>query len=109
MDSRGWLPIQVIASFNRVKQLTGDVQMVKDVLELSSLVEVRDDHVRLSDSQWTKFVLPGAATSTIEVVEDADEDEEDDVVFVLGGEENQSWTPDRGQLNQAVAQEAPEN
>ena len=103
MDSKGWIPINLIASFNRVKQLTTDAQMVKDVLSLSSLVEVRDDHVRLANDAWKSFVLPTAATSAFEG-ESADnslhrpdqsvaldetekdtteEEEEDDVEFVL--------------------------
>ncbi|KAH8116135.1 winged helix DNA-binding domain-containing protein [Phellopilus nigrolimitatus] len=112
MDSRGWIPIHLIASFNRVRQLTTDVQMVKDILSLSSLIEVRDEHVRLSNELWVSFVLPGAADSTVErdgtgstqakngvyeqrVADDgereAEEDEEDDVVFVLGQEESRPW------------------
>lgn len=107
MDSRGWLPIHLIASFNRVRQLTQDPHLVNEVLNLSSLVEVRGEHVRLSNAQWENFVLPSAAASTVEgeqVVraqpapagasdrETPEEEEEDDVVFVLGGEESRPWT-----------------
>lgn len=123
MDARGWIPIQLIASFNRVKQLTTDVQLVKDVLSLSSLVEVRNDHVRLCGDSWVNFVLPGAAASNVEndsdnvptilssdqanqstdgVEREIEEEEEDDVVFVLGGE-SASWMPDRSHPSQAFA------
>lgn len=64
MDARGWIPIPLIASFNRVRQLTQDVQLVKDVLTLSSLVQVRGNMVRMGG--WEQFVLPGAAPSTVE-------------------------------------------
>lgn len=107
MDSKGWIPINLIASFNRVKQLTTDVQMVKDVLSLSSLVEVRDDHVRLANDAWKNFVLPSAPRSAVEgedgeptlqkagqsaALDEVDKDvteeeEEDDVEFVLVREE----------------------
>ena len=100
MDSRGWLPIHLIASFNRVKQLTQDPQLVREVLEISSLIELRGEYVRLSDGQWENFVLPGATPSRVEGEVDEggmsgaqpahtgngdEEDEEDDVVFVMGG------------------------
>lgn len=64
MDARGWIPISLIASFNRVRQLTQDVQLVKDVLYLSSLVQVRGNMVRMGG--WEPFVLPDAAPSTVE-------------------------------------------
>ncbi|KAI0371213.1 hypothetical protein BV20DRAFT_1035248 [Pilatotrama ljubarskyi] len=116
MDSRGWIPIPLIASFNRVRSLTTDPQLVTDVLTLSSLVEVRDGHVRMR--QWQQFVLPTAHKSRLEPDDgtepaadpstssasqegaehrqaaegehhtaqqnhDGDEDEEEDVEFVL--------------------------
>ncbi|GLB39278.1 hypothetical protein LshimejAT787_0604400 [Lyophyllum shimeji] len=64
MDSRGWVPISLIASFNRVRQLTMDTQLVRDVLLLSSVVQVKDEWVRMVS--WQQFVLPDAAPSTIE-------------------------------------------
>lgn len=67
MDSKGWIPIALIASFNRVRSLTSDIQLVRDVLVLSSLVQVRDDWVRMGG--WENFVLPDAAPSTVESVE----------------------------------------
>ena len=107
MDSRGWIPIPLLAEFKRVRQLTGDLHTVKDVLILSKQVEVRDDHVRML--QWAQFVLPTAPRSVIEVTDpqeggppgeapaeptlvhedstvtehDEVEEEEEDVVFVL--------------------------
>ena len=64
MDSRGWISITLIASFNRVRILTTDVQLVTDVLTLSSMVEVRNGHVRTH--QWQQFVLPTANHSQVE-------------------------------------------
>ncbi|KAI0777277.1 hypothetical protein BD413DRAFT_609667 [Trametes elegans] len=114
MDSRGWIPIPLIASFNRVRTLTTDAQLVTDVLTLSSLVEVRDGYVRMR--QWQQFVFPNARKSIVEPDgdlqpvqgsaagaeqggvphaepedhshavhqhHDGEEDEEEDVVFVL--------------------------
>ncbi|KAI1798061.1 hypothetical protein LXA43DRAFT_876186 [Ganoderma leucocontextum] len=105
MDARGWISIPLIASFNRVRTLTPDVQLVTDVLALSSMVEVRNGHVRMR--QWQQFVLPTATLSQVEddggvspqdpvaraptVVghletnqnPDCEDEEEEDVVFVL--------------------------
>ncbi|TFK67572.1 winged helix DNA-binding domain-containing protein [Pluteus cervinus] len=97
MDSRGWITISLLASFNRIKQLTVDMQLIRDVLGLSTEVEVKGDWVRTKD--WAQYILPDAAKSTIEPEgsgiddssssagaegDDDDDDEEEDVVFVMG-------------------------
>ncbi|KAF8882173.1 hypothetical protein CPB84DRAFT_1625750, partial [Gymnopilus junonius] len=64
MDARGWIPIPLIASFNRVKLFTHDTQLVRDVLALSQLVQVRGSMVRMGG--WEQFVLPDAQPSTVE-------------------------------------------
>ena len=102
MDSRGWISIDVIAKFPRVLALTPETHLVVEVLGLSSLVEVRDMYVR--PHQWAQFILPTAPPSLIEgaegqvldppvapseaapqgtAVQNQEEDEEEDVVFVL--------------------------
>ena len=63
MDSEGWIDISMIASFNRLKSLTPDVNMVKEVMGLSSLLEVREDKVRLAGQESKRWVLPNAPTS----------------------------------------------
>lgn len=120
MDSQGWLSISLIASFNRVQQLTLDEQLVRETLSRSRRLEVRDNYVRVLD--WNKFVLPDAPKSVFdeqpslpphtntsdgvssdpsgtnvdlgrseEEGEDA-ETEDDEVEFVLGTDANGSWT-----------------
>lgn len=64
MDSEGWIEISMIASFNRLKSLTPDVAMVKEVMHLSSLLEVREDKVRLAGLESKRWVLPDAKPST---------------------------------------------
>jgi hypothetical protein len=122
MDNRGWVPISVIASFNRVRQLTYDVGLVRDVMGLSILVEVQGDKVRLRDRQWVPFLLPDAAASDVpepmeqlqqqqqqqayamqstseSAYSQQEEVEDEEVVFVLAKEgeerstEANSWTP----------------
>ncbi|KAH9057959.1 hypothetical protein EDB83DRAFT_2389247 [Lactarius deliciosus] len=76
MDSRGWIPVSLLASFNRVRQLTLDPQLVRDVLTLSSIVELRDDCVRMGGGEWRRFVLPDAPTSTVEFDAEAEGEQE---------------------------------
>jgi la-related protein 1 len=122
MDSRGWIPIPLIASFNRVRTLTTDVRLVKDVLILSNIVEVKHDWVRMGGNQWEQFVLPDAPTSSVEsrdaeytltlahedrrIEGDADggevegeveDEDDDDVVFVMGRDVEDPWTAGRRQ------------
>lgn len=101
MDSRGWIPIQTLASFKRVWNTTQDYGLVKEVLLLSSIVEVRGEHVRMSENAWKMFVLPGSKPSEVdaeleqfspggEEEGEGEEEEEDDVVFVLGPDVQQA-------------------
>jgi len=63
MDTEGWISIAMIASFNRIKSLTPDVPLVKEMMQLSSLLEVQGDHVRIAGEQAKKWVLPHAKAS----------------------------------------------
>ncbi|KAF8632868.1 hypothetical protein AX17_004716 [Amanita inopinata Kibby_2008] len=64
MDSKGWILITTLASFNRVKGLTLDYHTVREVLVLSSVVQVKDNWVRMNG--WEQFVLPNAVPSKVE-------------------------------------------
>lgn len=70
MDSEGWISIAMIASFNRIKSLTPEVSMVKEMMELSSILEVHEDHVRLRGSGVKKWILPTAKPSTFPPISD---------------------------------------
>ena len=65
MDTEGWIEIAMIASFNRVRTLTTDLSIIKEVMELSAILEVRDDKVRLSGGAAKQWVLPDARPSTL--------------------------------------------
>lgn len=123
MDDQGWIPISLIASFNRVKKLTTEVHLVRDVLKLSSLTEVKGEYVRMAKDQWKQFVLPNASRSILcspteseaiepqdnqvahaqvqdgEIEEEGDtygeDDDDEDIVFVIGEEAEGSWAPER--------------
>ena len=60
MDPReGWVPIQLIASFNRLRSLTKDVNLVVEALRLSPELEVRNGMVR-KRHDWQRWLLPQA-------------------------------------------------
>jgi len=40
MDDEGWIPLAVVANFNRVRMLTTDMMLIVDALRDSSVVEV---------------------------------------------------------------------
>nr|PNR50940.1 hypothetical protein PHYPA_010126 [Physcomitrium patens] len=61
MDSDGFIPINVIANFNRVRQLTEDASLILDALQNSSLVEVKGDKLRKRDD-WATWLLPPASS-----------------------------------------------
>lgn len=106
--------MSLLASFNRVRQLTLDPQLVRDVLALSSIVELSDDCVRMGGGEWRRFVLPDAPTSTVEFegaeaeenrigvdryqddheqfADGEEEDEEEEIEIVMDRELGPTWT-----------------
>ena len=109
MNPEGWISIPLLASFNRIRQLTPDPQLVREVLTLSSVAEVGGDWVRMGGNQWAQFVLPpptpsgnqptpemATAQESVEEDGNAEEEDEDDVEFVISqGHETPSWTSER--------------
>ena len=122
MNPQGWIHIPLLASFKRVRQLTTDLQVVKEVLALSRIAQAQDEWVR--PLSWQQFVLPtqppptetqqapllmqptveSATTAPVAAQEPKaasveaqsspeanDEEDEEDVEFVLGNES--SFTP----------------
>lgn len=63
MDAEGWIDIAMIASFNRIKSLTPYAAIVREVMVLSSLLEVSGDKVRLAGGEAKRWVLPDAKPS----------------------------------------------
>lgn len=109
MNPEGWISIPLLASFNRIRQLTPDPQLVREVLTLSSAAEVSGEWVRMGGNQWTQFVLPpptpsghqltpeaAAAQESVEEDGNAEEEDDDDVEFVISQEhEHPSWMSQR--------------
>ncbi|XP_075497458.1 la-related protein 1C-like [Primulina tabacum] len=46
MDVDGWVPINLIASFKKIRELTDNVQLILDALRASNVVEIQGEKVR---------------------------------------------------------------
>ncbi len=59
MDEKGWIPLAIIANFNRVRMLTPNMMLIVESLRDSQLVEVAPDcaYVRAKGS-WEQWILP---------------------------------------------------
>ncbi|KAK9765094.1 hypothetical protein K7432_006849 [Basidiobolus ranarum] len=57
MDSEGYVPISLLAGFNRIKALTEDEKLVHDALVSSEVVEVKDMKIRKKDD-WARWLFP---------------------------------------------------
>jgi hypothetical protein len=61
MDSEGYVDIAVIASFNRIKNITNDIEIIRETLALSPSLEVDLEGWRVRKrGDWHKWVLPNA-------------------------------------------------
>ncbi|CAG8657058.1 2182_t:CDS:10 [Cetraspora pellucida] len=56
-NAKGYVPIALLAGFNRVKALTMDMELVREALLNSYIVEVNDDKVRKREG-WESWLLP---------------------------------------------------
>lgn len=59
MDAEGWIPLAVVANFNRVRMLTPDLMLIVEAVRDSDLVEVSKDSAFLrAKGTWEKWILP---------------------------------------------------
>ncbi|XP_051149722.1 la-related protein 1C-like [Andrographis paniculata] len=57
MDDQGWVPISLVASFPRIKQMTNDISLVMESLRYSTVVEMQGDKVRRRN-EWARWLPP---------------------------------------------------
>lgn len=57
MDDQGWVPIKLIAGFNKVSYLTDNIQLILESIRNSSVVEVQGDKVR-RQKDWMRWIMP---------------------------------------------------
>ncbi|XP_065884842.1 la-related protein 1B-like isoform X2 [Dysidea avara] len=63
MDEEGFVPISVIANFNRLQALTQDTELIKESLQGSTTVEMKGDKVRKMQN-WQVWVVASRDQST---------------------------------------------
>jgi hypothetical protein len=89
MDPEGWIPVELLAGFKRMRALTTSLPLVREMLGVSALAELdaSADRVRMGSGRWQPFVLPPTAPEPAHAVspgaprgKSADDDEEVDVV-----------------------------
>ncbi|EIW71283.1 hypothetical protein TREMEDRAFT_73252 [Tremella mesenterica DSM 1558] len=86
MDSEGWISIATIASFNRIKAATSDVDMVRMAMQASPNLEVREGKVRLRDPDMRRqWILPSAEPSRMPPLEETGESHIPNGIFGLEG------------------------
>lgn len=56
MDEQGFVPVSLIASFNRVRMLSSIPALILEALQQSSVVEVQHDRIRRRND-WGKWIL----------------------------------------------------
>ncbi|KAL5181249.1 La-related protein 1C [Glycine soja] len=56
MDDQGWVPIKLIAGFNKVMHLTDNIQVILDAIQTSSVVEVQGDKIR-RQNDWRRWIM----------------------------------------------------
>lgn len=57
MDAEGFVPLEQVAAFNRVKNLTDDVNVVLEAIQDTPDLEVVDHKIRRRND-WQRFLLP---------------------------------------------------
>ncbi|KAK9670658.1 hypothetical protein RND81_13G215900 [Saponaria officinalis] len=57
MDDNGWIGVDVISNFNKVKSLTNDTFQILEAVRSSSVVEVQGDKIRRRDD-WMRWIMP---------------------------------------------------
>jgi len=57
MNEEGWLPLRLLAGFNRVKSLCSNLAMITHALRSSEIVEVNGENIRLRNN-WSYWILP---------------------------------------------------
>lgn len=105
MDSLGFVDIPIIAAFNRVKHLTQDVALVREVLLLSKLVEVREQKVRLVGRGWQQWLLPDALESEFQEEDDDVEAIDKDLELAPNGDLTQDEEEVKADIKEEAAEE----
>ncbi|KAG9062034.1 La ribonucleoprotein domain member 1 [Linnemannia hyalina] len=57
MDAQGFVPLSLVANFNRVKSLTTDHALIKETIKDSNVIELNGDNIR-KKGDWATWIFP---------------------------------------------------
>ncbi|XP_076957484.1 la-related protein 1B-like [Bidens hawaiensis] len=58
MDEQSWVPVNLIAGFNKVSCLTDNLQLILDAMQKSTVMEVQGDKMRRRNDWMRWLILP---------------------------------------------------
>lgn len=65
MDQEGWLDLSVISSFNRIKCFSSDLELLKEAVNQSEIVEAKDGKIRRKEG-WQMWVFTPEIKASIQ-------------------------------------------
>jgi hypothetical protein len=69
MDSQGWVSLDILQTFPRLKELQVSMDLIRETLFLSQYLEVRANYVRMVNDGWKAFVMLDAEESMVAAVD----------------------------------------
>ncbi|KAI9012018.1 hypothetical protein CLU79DRAFT_722393 [Phycomyces nitens] len=70
MDAQGYVDLQLLANFNRVKGLTTDMALIRESIQSSTLLDVSSDKIRRKEGWQTWLIQPTPTNSTTVVTKE---------------------------------------
>ncbi|KAL0088709.1 hypothetical protein J3Q64DRAFT_1637145 [Phycomyces blakesleeanus] len=67
MDAQGYVDLQLLANFNRVKGLTTDMSLIRESVQASTLLDISSDKIRRKEGWQTWLIQPTPTNSTTAV------------------------------------------
>ncbi|KAI8146659.1 hypothetical protein BJV82DRAFT_665618 [Fennellomyces sp. T-0311] len=93
MDAQGFVELDVLANFNRVKALTHNIELIRDAMRRSEVVELSPDEKKLRKRQgWETWILPTAPSNGAEAKASSSRTDEDNDVFEFEDDWEESKT-----------------
>lgn len=62
MDTDGWIDMNVVLTFKRIKHLQAHLELLRDTISLSPLIDVDFERYKFRTKlDWQRWIMPGAA------------------------------------------------
>jgi len=93
MDSQGWVSLEILQAFPRLKELQVSTDVIRETLFLSQYLEVRANYVRMVNDGWKAFVMPDAEESKVAAVAAVDTGYHPSAVYSVPPSQPGVWYP----------------